>query len=80
MPIYHVRSSRESTRDFIVNAAGRDDATAQVLKTVEALNYNENASIPKTMRLLHTVTGATVNIADARQEDWTEATSKKKGK
>ena len=74
MPIYHVRTSRESTRDFIINATDREDAT------VQALNYDENAPASKTLRLLHTATDAAVNIVDATQKDWTEATRKKKGK
>jgi hypothetical protein len=74
MPIYSVRTSREVTRDFIINAADREDATAQ------ALNYVEGAPESKTLRLQHHATDETVNIIDAPEEDWTLATRKKKGK
>jgi hypothetical protein len=74
MPIYHVRTSRVSTRDFVINATDREDAT------VQALNYEESAPESKTLRLQGNSTDATVSIVNATEKDWTEATRKKKGK
>jgi hypothetical protein len=59
-------------RYFTIDAADREDAT------VQALNYEENKSAPKTLTLQRTDTDATVSITDEREIDAMLSNLKKK--
>ena len=72
MPLYRVRTSKVVTREFTIDAADREDAT------VQALNYEENKSAPKTLTLQRTDTDATVSITDEREIDAMLSNLKKK--
>jgi hypothetical protein len=74
MPIYRVRTSKHVVREFIVDAADREAATAQ------AVEYPESLKPSKTLIQIHMDTDHSVSISDSTKQDWLDETRKKKGK
>lgn len=76
MPIYLVRTSHTTLREFVVEAADRGDASTLAL----AYHDSEPAPVSGTVVRTRVDTDTGINITEGTKKDMTDATRNKKGK
>lgn len=76
MPVFHVRTDANVTKEFIVKAGSREEAQELVYEEV----MENGSTANKNVRQLRTDATDAISISDADETAWTEATKKKKAK